>query len=517
MPEGYQNLGGVTSVGTATITAADDLLTITAHGLADGDLVMVDALTGGGSILVEGAKYHARNVTADTFQISATRGGAVIDFASDGGADVFSAVPSYTAQGMRRIQSGLLQRGDFSGGFAARAGVFPNASINEHVSLGATTWTVNNLVAVVVHSTAGPYVVAFTGDSGSLDPADGTNPRIDGLDLQVRDDDEDASGFRDSRIVYVPGTPASSPVAPAVTANAERLVTILVPAGGTPAPSIDTTPRFTVARGGVIPVDDEAAFPTAGGRYEGQLLFNNETNQLIANLNAGSSWGVMATAGGESFIAEEIFSTSGDFTIGDYPGAQSVVVHVQGGGGGGGGCAASTGSDAAVGAGGGAGQYRRGRIAVASLAASETVTIGPGGSGGPDGNTNGSAGGSSSFGTHITAVGGNGGQSEATPSTSPEIMVGGSSTSGGSGGDLTIEGGSGLNGTHKDFVAQQGSGGASVYANSNRGNGTNAGGSGAGATGPGGGGAGGHNNPGGSTARSGGDGGAGLVIVEVWG
>lgn len=513
------NLGGQTLVqDNATVTASTDRITAAAHGLSDGDLVVfADIVTV--TALVEGAKYYVRNATTDDFQVSATRGGAVLALDADGTVDVYSAVPSYTGQDMRRIQSGLLQRGDASGGFAARPGVFPNASTTGHVSVSGTTWTVQPRTVVVNHATAGPYLVAFAGDSGSLDPADGTNPRIDGLDLQVRDDDEDASGFRDSRIVYVPGTPASSPVAPAVTTSSERLATILVPAGGTPDPSINTGPRFTVARGGVVPVADSTAYPGSGGRYEGLLLWNSATDQLVVNMNAGATWQVLSTAGGQSFLGQQIFTTSDTFEIANFPGAQSVVVHVQGAGGGGGGCSAADVDGASVGAGGAAGQYRRGRIAVASLAASETVTIGAGGSGGADGLSAGSAGGSSSFGTHITAVGGNAGQSDHTSGPGTAIRTGGATPTGGSGGDITINGGAGENGIHgAGFVASQGNGGASVFAMGGRASATNDGANGPDAPGPGAGGSGGHdNNTGTRSARSGGDGAAGLVIVEVWG
>lgn len=84
-----------------------------------------------------------------------------------------------------------------------------------------------------------------------------------------------------------------------------------------------------------------------------------------------------------------------------------VIVEVQGGGGAGGGAPATSGAQYGFGAGGGGGVYARKKIAAASLAAGETVTIGAAGA--PASGATGGAGGNSSFGAHCTANGGSGG------------------------------------------------------------------------------------------------------------
>ncbi|MBF8177802.1 glycine-rich domain-containing protein [Herminiimonas contaminans] len=86
-----------------------------------------------------------------------------------------------------------------------------------------------------------------------------------------------------------------------------------------------------------------------------------------------------------------------------------VVVEVQGGGGGGGGSAATSSASA----GGGAGGYGMKKILASALAASETVTIGNGGTAGAVGGTGGN-GGASSFGSHVTCSGGGGGAGSAS-------------------------------------------------------------------------------------------------------
>lgn len=511
------NLGAVTLVGAVTITAGDDVLTRAAHGLAEGDIVMFDNVAGGViGVLEADTKYYVRNPTTDDFQVSGSRGGPVLDFALGGAADAYRAFPSYSAQDMRRIQSGLLQRGDATGGFAARPGVFPNATTTQHVTVAGTTWTVAALVAVVNHSTAGPYIVAYPGGSGTLNPADATNPRIDALDLQVRDDDEDASGFRDSRLVYVTGTPASSPSAPTTTANSERLGTILVPAGGSPAPSIATRPRFTVARGGVVPAENAAAYPGSGGRYEGQLVWDSELDALVVNLNAGSTWGTIASANGYQFRARVIFTSSGSFTKATYPGLRAVRVACQAGGGGGGSAAATAAGEASASGGGGGGEYSEKWVLAASLGTSETVTVGAGGAGGTSGG-NGTNGGNTLFGTHCTAIGGDGGFTRSA-TTSWNAATGGQGGTGGTG-DLKVRGSGGtagfagvLGGTEGGIP---GAGGGSRLGGASRAGRGASGSTGDAGSAYGGGGSGAVNSAS-QSARAGAAGAAGIVIVDLY-
>ncbi len=72
------------SVTLLTSAAADDILDATAHGFVAGDKVAFTALTGGAG-LVLGTWYHviAANLAANTFQVSATPGGAAVNFTTD--------------------------------------------------------------------------------------------------------------------------------------------------------------------------------------------------------------------------------------------------------------------------------------------------------------------------------------------------------------------------------------------------------------------------------------------------
>lgn len=204
-----------------------------------------------------------------------------------------AGAPAYAAQELRRIAAMYLCPG-VTHRFGARQGVRPHST--PVVTVAGTTWIQHDLSAVVypgLTSISGPYVVEKIQESDSLNPADGTNDRIDGLDLRIRDDDEDGLTLRDVTVVYVPGTPAGSPVAPAVTANSLRLATILVPSGGSPSPTVQTLAPFTVALGGILPVGTAGDLPAAG-RYEG-MYADQADDDALYRWN-GSAWVPVASA-----------------------------------------------------------------------------------------------------------------------------------------------------------------------------------------------------------------------------
>ncbi|QED11524.1 hypothetical protein PP914_gp034 [Arthrobacter phage Qui] len=209
-----------------------------------------------------------------------------------------------------------------------------------------------------------------------------------------------------------------------------------------------------------------------------------------------------------------IFTSSGTFTKANYPGLRAVRVRAVGGGGGGGGAPAATAGSHSAGGGGGGGGYAESFILESALSAVETVTVGAGGSGGVSGF--GGTGGATSFGAHVSAQGGNGGNyfGDAT------LMVGAIGGGGGlaTAGTIRTKGGSGQFGSGYATLAHGGVGGHSamggggfgVYVPTTAGSTT-------GSTGGqyGGGGGGGAVNATGPAAP-GGPGYQGIVIVEVF-
>lgn len=158
-------------------------------------------------------------------------------------------------------------------------------------------------------------------------------------------------------------------------------------------------------------------------------------------------------------ITRQVFSADGTWT--KPAGCRSVFIQVVGAGGGGGG----TNDLASGGQGGGAGEYREGYFDVTDpLLVSATVTIGSGGAGSTASGGNGST---SSFISNdsaisITCAGGTGGSGAVTAGSNTILSRNGGS--GGSGGDLNINGGDGSNGFGRSSaLAIGGTGGASYF------------------------------------------------------
>ncbi|MGH3602182.1 MAG: SU10 major capsid protein [Pseudonocardiaceae bacterium] len=94
-----------TTVGTAVIEADDETFTISAHGLSDGDPVVVSSITGGAvGVISENTTYYVRDSATNTFTVAAKPGGAAIAFATDGGAAVSEAAPLTEAMVLDLLQ-----------------------------------------------------------------------------------------------------------------------------------------------------------------------------------------------------------------------------------------------------------------------------------------------------------------------------------------------------------------------------------------------------------------------------
>ena len=178
-----------------------------------------------------------------------------------------------------------------------------------------------------------------------------------------------------------------------------------------------------------------------------------QTNQAV---NLGQMTAAIALSTGR-LLNIQYFTANGTYT--PTSGTTSVVVELIGGGGAGGGIPTAAGSGAAGGGGGGGGY---GRKRITSGFSGVTVTIGSGGTGVL--NATGGNGATSSFGSLMTALGGNGGGVGSTTASST-IPVG----SLGSGGlttlaDVTRKGGSGGTGLISSTFAQGGVGGDTMLA-----------------------------------------------------
>lgn len=89
----------------------------------------------------------------------------------------------------------------------------------------------------------------------TIDAADATNPRIDRVIVQIRDEAQDAALTQnDARLLVVKGTAAASPTAPTISvADYVELAQVTVGAGVTSITNANITDQRTVAKGGLRP------------------------------------------------------------------------------------------------------------------------------------------------------------------------------------------------------------------------------------------------------------------------
>ncbi|WP_431999337.1 hypothetical protein [Streptomyces sioyaensis] len=168
--------------------------------------------------------------------------------------------------------------------FGARSGVRPGDP-GLITTLSGTTINVSAGAGWVWYTGQGTYrAVLPSAWTGTLQAAHATLSRIDLVYLRVWDTSVDGSGLRQGDVVYLPGTPSSTPVVPtpAGVQIGFYLATINVPpvGGGSPSVSLSVRPQ-TVAPGGILPSSVAPTSPYLGQYYD------NGTDLLRYN---GTSW-----------------------------------------------------------------------------------------------------------------------------------------------------------------------------------------------------------------------------------
>jgi hypothetical protein len=265
---------------------------------------------------------------------------------------------------------------------------------------------------------------------------------------------------------------------------------------------------FLVNPGGTVQtgdIDDGAVTAAkASIATQGEAEAGTDTTKLVTPLRVAQAIAALAAGGGLQSM--QVFTASGTWT--KPAGVNLVKVTVVGGGGGGG---SATTNDLT--AGGGAGGGTAIEVIDVSGISSETITIGAGGAGGTGGGV-GSDGGTTSFGAHCSATGGEGG----LPNNSSEKQMNEGGI--GVGGDLNLKGSPGaarkVNSTSTGGAGAHG--GASFLGGGAPGKHTGAGENApfSGTVGYGGGGQGGGGGNSANNAYNGSAGGAGVIIVEEY-
>jgi hypothetical protein len=273
-----------------------------------------------------------------------------------------------------------------------------------------------------------------------------------------------------------------------------------------------------------IAVFSNAAARTAAitSPLEGQMTYLEDTKQVF--IYSGSAWQVISTSATSaySFVQTLYFTSSGSFTKATYPWLRAIRVKTVGGGAGGAGCATTGAGQVAVGgAGGGAATAESFITDIGSLAGTVTVTVGAGGSGGI-GSANGNDGGESSFGNglayEVSALGGNSGSSLAAGAVPRQTGNSGTTQTTGVG-DLVLPGSTSLPRilmTDSATVVVRPNGGSSSIGFGSIGASSSSGIDGGSGSNYGAGGTGGMNAQNQGTARDGGSGSNGIVIIELY-
>lgn len=215
----------------------------------------------------------------------------------------------------------------------------------------------------------------------------------------------------------VVGSTGGAPVAATLTGTTHQIavtngagtITLATPQNidSTASPTfagLTLSSALTVANGGTgrATLTNHAALIGAGTSAITQVAPSTAGQALIsAGASADPTWGYPTG----TLIGVQVFTASGTYT--PTSGTASIVVYAVGGGGGGGGVGATAAGQSAAAGGGGGGSFAIARVTTGFSGA--TVTIGAAGSGGAAGTNNGTAGGTTSFGSIVSCPGGSGG------------------------------------------------------------------------------------------------------------
>lgn len=206
-------------------------------------------------------------------------------------ADTTTLLPKYTAQQFRQGQAA-----QYGGGSGRQLGVrsgFRVGTPSTVLTATSTTWTLGPCAAEIdpgASTHQGGYGWASdANETGTVTAADATNPRKDIVYIQINDPSAgDGSASRSAPVLYLAGTPAVTPAAPALPVRSFLVGTITVPAAGGGSPTVVLNPARHVAAGGILPVADDTE-RLALTTYEGLRVDQLDIDRTYRH--NGTRWG----------------------------------------------------------------------------------------------------------------------------------------------------------------------------------------------------------------------------------
>lgn len=240
--------------------------------------------------------------------------------------DASSGAPTFNAQQTRQAFSAFLGAAPTGRPLGAISGVRPGTPTTT-VTVSGTTWSCaahSGVLDVEASAVAGPYLYATDGsDTGSITAADGTNPRVDIIYVQVSDNVQDSSGSEAGTVGYLAGTPAASPVAPAAPARSMVLAQISVPVlGGGNASVSWVVPTFG------LPPEPSYEAHKSGTQATADTTITNVTfdviDRNIGSMRTNNTTATITTAGLYAISGGVNYQPSGA------TGAIAVIIQVNG-------------------------------------------------------------------------------------------------------------------------------------------------------------------------------------------
>ena len=179
-----------------------------------------------------------------------------------------TGAPSYSGKMLRQTMAAAYAGATAARPLGAMSGVRPGTPTTT-VTATSVLWTVNphaGILDLQTSAAAGPYAYAIdTAVTGAVTAANATNPRKDIVYVKL-DDPAEADGSTVPAVtpLYLAGTAAPVPVAPATPARSMILAIINVPVSGGGSPTVTWSAPYMAAAGGFITARTLAERDVAG-------------------------------------------------------------------------------------------------------------------------------------------------------------------------------------------------------------------------------------------------------------